>query len=298
MAHLHNLTRLSVEHRYAYAELERFSQLLTMVVQRSKRLVASSVLLASVVLTATGCGSAHMSDDRAGRAQRSTVQVTGGTVEEQRAVRESLSGLPQAPIVDVTIGKVPTDFGPSDANWISIDASVADVRDVSEADWYALMLAGAFRAKSAALGLTPVLGKTINVRLTDGTLVDSASSTIEQPSVPPIAPQADTVTRGIVDEAAASAGLSVQSFDFVRPERDGIVVSLVAKDRPSVEQWRKRFLTAVLAKLAAPERAHVEGTLIKVFDDSGNLVAVSGYSVRTGEGVGWTDPKYGVNLHI
>jgi hypothetical protein len=248
-------------------------------------------MLAGIAMGATGCGSAGRSDDSAPRDP--AARVIGGTAEEQLAVRESLMGLPQAPIVLVTIGKAPQGFEPPTSNWISIDAVVGDIRDVSEAHWYALVLAGAFRAKSAARDLTPVLGKTINVRLSDGTLVDSAASVIDQPPQRQIAPQTDSVTRGIVDAAAASAGLSVRSLDFVHPETDGIVVSLVAKDRSSVEQWRGRFLTSVLAKLAAQDRAHVEGTLIKIFDDSGDLVAVSGYSVRAREGVGWTDPKYG-----
>jgi hypothetical protein len=99
--------------------------------------------------------STEMGDGDASSANRPAVSVSGGAVAEQGAVRESLLGLAQAPIVAVTIGQPPAGFMALDANWISIDAVVADTRDASEAHWYALMLAGAFRAKSAARDLTP-----------------------------------------------------------------------------------------------------------------------------------------------
>jgi hypothetical protein len=216
--------------------------------------------------------------------------MDGGTSGQQALLREIVRGVPRSHIEDVTFVAPPEDFGPRDATWVSFDVSASDPVANARGFWQALLVVGLFRDESAKHGLPLVLGKTIVVHAADGTVRDEGSSLIDQPLEHPIQSTPEAQLRTAVRAAAGRAGVVLGQLTFARPlGRLGVEMLVKTSNPAEFVRDRPMKLGQLVGALTRPEQPRTEGVYLEVRDESEKLVTVSAYSVRTGEGLGYTD---------
>ena len=159
--------------------------------------------------------------------------------------------------------------------------------------WQALLIAGTFRDTSASRGLPLVSGKTITVFDPDGNVLDGGVSAIAQPTEHRIETLTQEQVREIVQRSTTQAGVTAEALAFARLLRRLGVEMVVRTDDPAgFFRNRPLKLSELLGELVGHERPTVEGTYVEVRDRGGRFVTASAYTVRTGEGVGYSSPRF------
>jgi hypothetical protein len=255
------------------------------------------IVTAALALLVSACGA----NDREPAASEPEIRVIGGTAEQQALLTTIVADSDGASIQSVEIGKppgcpddCPDPEHPDDA-WVYVTAAAptrgpAGVR----AFWDALLVAGAFRDESHARQLPPVLGKTIEVRFADGTTDEGGETIISQPPEHAIRETTDEELTAMVTSAVAGDGVSVDSVEIVRPLENAVLVTITVEDAKAFIERRDEVLYRLGEQIAQGDAPRAEGLYVQVVDSSGAPVTASGYSVRTGEGVGWIQPELDV----
>jgi hypothetical protein len=177
------------------------------------------------------------------------------------------------------------------ATWLELTVRAPDQGPGRvRAYWEGLLAAGAFRDESYARGLPEVLGKTINVMYPDGTVERGPETVISQPMLHNIAQSSTSTIETLFTDGAKRANVRIESLTFLQPMRQATALIISASDAKSLVQHRDEFLNDLAGDIAYDENPLVEGILIEVRDDAGQPITSSAYSVRTGEGLGWTRP--------
>jgi hypothetical protein len=219
------------------------------------------------------------------------VPISGGTPQQQDLLRQIIAGLPRSQLSELAITSPPEDFEPQDATWLDITVSASNQADGARGFWQALLVVGAFRDESAGRGLPYVAGKSITVKAPDGSVLDGGQSLIDQPLGHDVRPPTDADLTTILRSAASRAKVQLRNVSFAHPlGRTAVELYVTTGDPAGFVLHRQTKLDELVGSLDAHQRPQAEGAYLEVRDSSGRLVTISAYSVRTGEGLGWTEP--------
>jgi hypothetical protein len=245
--------------------------------------------LLTFVALAAGCGgtTATGSPDSSSR-----ISVAGGVPAQAGLIDEIVGRLGAgSDIASVEIGSPPKDFESDLPNsWLTI--TINAVRDESNVKqyWEAMLLAGAFRDSSDARKLPAIIGKTVRVLYSDGTVEDGGSTRfIEGTTVAVNGGATEDTIKTAIDEGAAKANVHVRSVSFEHPLHLAPLIDVTA-DADYVRGARQELLTHLLEKVAPEANPPTDGTYVEVRDAAGHLLTASGYSTALSEGAGWTRP--------
>jgi hypothetical protein len=221
----------------------------------------------------------------------STTRISDGTPQQQALLREILGGFSKSQQSEIAFVSPPKDFEPQNASWLQFDVSALDQADGVRGFWQALMVVGAFRDESASRGLPYVAGKTITVRTPDGSVLDEGSSLIEQPLGHDVTWASDASLTAMLRSGATRAGVRVRGISFAHPlGRPGAELVVTTTDPIAFIRSRQTRLRELLGPFYDPAHPQADGVYLEVLDSSRRVVTISAYSVRTGEGVGYTRP--------
>jgi len=244
-----------------------------------------------VLVTLVGAAHGRGTSTRGHSSRMLTTQITGGTPQQQALLHELMVGFPRSQLSQIAIVSPPEDFEPQDAGWLQIDVSASNQADGVRGFWQALMVAGAFRDESANRRLPYVAGKSITVKTPDGSVLDEGSSLIEQPLGHAVAPASDANLTGMLRAAAIRAKVKFEGVSFAHPlGRPAVELVVTTNDPSGFVQDRPAKLSQLLGSLYDPAHPQTEGAYVEVRDSSGGVVTISAFSVRTGEGLGYTKP--------
>jgi hypothetical protein len=249
-------------------------------------------LLVAVGLATLFAGAAFATDGHRSTPSRALrARLDGGSPDQQALLREILRGIPRAQIKDVALTSPPEDFEPADATWIAFEVVASDRAETVRGFWQALLIAGLFRDESASRSLPFVAGKTITVRAPDGTIRDEGISLIDQPTVHAIPSTPEAQVSKLLVSGAARAGVVLNRVAFAHPlGRVGAEATITTPKPGEFVRDRQVRLGELLSDFFRPDQPLTEGFYVEVRDQAGKLVTVSAYSVRTGEGAGFTYP--------
>jgi hypothetical protein len=228
----------------------------------------------------------------------------GGSPEQDSLLQAILGGLTQSQIIAVRVVSPPIGFEPRDQTWLSFRVAASTPAESARGYWQALLVAGLFRDLSAQRGLPPVLGKDVTVVAPNGDEHDEESAVIDQPTSHSIgAPRVADVVAALKSRAAAR-GFAIRDAKVTTLfGRAAFEIDVTAPDRAKFLEARLSNLHHLLGSLIAEGQPQTEGTYVEVRDESGRLITVSAYSVRTGEGVGYdatsaggADAAFGASL--
>jgi hypothetical protein len=220
-----------------------------------------------------------------------SIAIVGASAAQEALLQEIMTGLGSTQIQTVELGQSeepPPDH--LDARFIRMTIRAADRAHAVKGYWQALLLAGAFRDLGYQAGLPPLYRTVAKVRYPDGDEEDLGSSVIGQPFVHDIALLTEDELTREVARAAAGLELKITSISFVQPHNRGIMIQARTDDARDYAINANRIRGQLFERLVAHTRPLVEGTYLEVRDASNELVEASGYSVRTGGGVGWLRP--------
>jgi len=220
-----------------------------------------------------------------------STQVSGGTPQQQALLREVLAGLPRSQLSDLSI--TPSeDFEPQDASWVVLDVAASTSAEDVRGFWQALLVAGLFRDESEVRGLPYVAGKTITVRRPDGSIIDEGSSLIDQPLGHAIQAPTDASLEKDLRAAATRASVTYKEASYAHLlGHPAVEVSVTARNAIDFVRNRPMKLAQLVGAVEYHEHPRAEGAYVEVYDTSGRLVTLSAYSVRAGEGLGYTSPE-------
>ena len=273
--------------------------MITIIRNRTSRFSgAVAVLLAASFATGCGGGETTARDGPAVTvvsAQRTSTAVTGGTEAEQRLLRSVLERVGGASIVAAELGRAPgcpdDCFVASDpdARWVYFTLNVPDRSRSVRAHWEALLVVGAYRDEATAVGIRPVEGKTIVTAYPAGE-PDRQDSVLARPhSAAVSAVPSDNLVR-LIAAGARDSGAALDSVAFLQPKQLAPIIVVTTPDSHGFISERSVRLHEIHGRIIDSEQPLVDGSYIEVRDRDGALVTASGYSVRTGEGVGWIRP--------
>lgn len=257
--------------------------------RRRYGLTAGFTLLIVLTSTALGCGAVQGSEPER--------RENGAPGEDPTGLllRQVQNGLHDSQVLEVRVGLPPdADFEPQGAPWLYIKVAASDQNDYVRGYWQALVVTGLVRDVAHGRGLFDLLGKTVTIVYPDGHEMRLASTVIDQPFIHPIVDAAPTATEQAVRRAAGETGAKVSTIRFSRPlGRVGPEIMLTTGDPRAFLAHRARRLGAIRrAAIGTSVDPRAEGAFIHVRDQAGKLVTVTAYSVRTGEGVGYTNPDF------
>lgn len=247
---------------------------------------AASLAVATYVTAETPFGTTEASS------VTSEVSITGGTPEQRATIAEIIGVLSTAHFIAAEITSPPADFE-SDGAWLSIRVGADDPVESVFAQWQALLLAGLARDLTSTDESPRIIGKTITVVNRDGLIVEEAASVIDQAVSRHVGGLPPTAIERSVRAGANKIGLKVVKYREVPTPGASIVEVLASTDDAGhFLSSRGRNLSQLVGRLNDNRAPAAEGSYVEVRDRAGNFVTVSAYSVRTGEGVGFSNPKY------
>jgi hypothetical protein len=255
--------------------------------------VVSGTLVALGLATLFAGAAFATAGDRSKPVRVLSARLDGGNPDQQALLREILRGIPRSQIKDVALTSPPEEFEPANAAWIAFDVVASDQAETVRGFWQALLIAGLFRDESASRGLPFVAGKTITVRGPDGSVRDEGQSLIDQPTSHAVLSTPEAQVSKLIASGAASARVAVARVSFGHPlGRVGVEAMVTTAEPTRFVRDRQLRLGELLAGFLKPNQPVADGVYVEVRDRAGKLVTTSAYSVRTGEGVGFTDPSF------
>lgn len=220
-------------------------------------------------------------------------RVSGGTPAQEALARQVLAKLgPLNRIASLAFERPPADYGSAEGStWITLTTVVEEPSASTAAEWQALLVVGALRDLSVREGLPPIAGRTIGLRLPDGSTGDLNSSVVDPPSAPASdgLPVAD-LTRD-VRGGAAKADIKVVRIDNLPLLSPALSITVLASDPASFIGQRPQKLADLLGGIyAGADAATSDGVYLEVHDQADRLVMISAFSSRLREGLGWVRP--------
>ncbi len=245
-----------------------------------------AALATFLVAVSTACG--------VGPYESRGIETIEGTPDQQQLLESIVSEMGSTSIEIIVVRPPPgcpedcPDPDKRSAAWLEVTLRAQDPPGSVQAYWEGLLLTGAFRDLSFAQGLPEVLGKTIVLQ--DGSGVEPGPETIiAQPAQHWLETSPREEIEALIRAGVRNVGLTVESVDFIRPAEDAVVVVARTDDPESTVARRDLVLQELAGRIAYGERPLVEGIFLKILDGDGEPVTASAYSLRTGEGLGWTD---------
>ena len=154
--------------------------------------------------------------------------------------------------------------------------------------WQAQLLAGAFRDQSHAQGLPDLLGESVSVVSSTGSILHEDSNVIAGPFTHAVdeEPQ-DQIARRLDGRIAALQGIRSSTVSFETPLFAAPAVKLSVSDG---SVFLRDNSVPMLANHIFGDFGSYEGTFLEVDDASGHPLRVGAYASRTQKGVGWNSP--------
>jgi hypothetical protein len=219
--------------------------------------------VAALLVLATGCGGGEPND---------LPPVSGGTPEQRALVRSIVEGLAPTELEHVRI------LAPDPAGTpLGIDAAELSVtphhreRGSSRAYWEELLIAGAFRDRSAEEGLMKVIWVE---GVQGGALIDLRGRKPTSPARPASTAERTSIAR-MVSARARRARATVEQLDVVSPH--GPAVVLIVRVDDAAAFLRHRFLPMVEGWWVANR---LEGSYVLVRDRDGSVVQETMHASR------------------
>ena len=275
-----------------------------------RSLARLAVVLGVAAALASGCGAAESANGGEGRlpAPVSTSSaaagrevfarlVAGGTADQRELLGEILATLREPLVATVEIGPVPEGFTTpaehADAVWVSYEVGAGDRAESVRATWQANLVTGAFRARSLERGLPFVLGKSIVIRFSDGTLEDAGMALVEPPATDgPISAGQQAELGRLIQSAVARSGARLQSLSFSKPYHLAVEVHVTVNDPAQFVRRIDERIHTIFGGLEDAAQPRVEGAYLEARDSTGASFYARGYAVRVAEGVGWIRPDF------
>ena len=209
-------------------------------------------------------------------------QITGGTPAQRTLLRQVVRAQATSQIVKLTIAPANPSWQPERPGEVQLTAELAGAgkraRDNNLGDWETWMVGGAFRDRSAALGLPRVIVVGDNEgaqRATGG----------PHPARRPMSGLPGFRRR--VAAVAARSGARIVAVRVGDPDGYSALVALQVADPVPFLRHRLGPLELRLQDL------HADGTFIVVFERAGRLLSSEGGSLRLSSGLGGGgDPRY------
>jgi hypothetical protein len=208
---------------------------------------------------------------------------------------EILASLGDPRVAKAEIGPVPEGFTipeeHPDAVWVSYEVTAGDRPQSVRGTWQANVATGVLRARSIEQGLPFVLGKSIVVRFSDGSLEDAGMALIEPPTTdgPIIAGQQGELGR-LIQTAVARSRARLESISFSKPYHRAVVVQVAVDDPAEFIRRIDEQIQTIFGTLENAAEPRVEGAYLEARNSSGAPFYARGYAVRVAEGVGWIRP--------
>ena len=255
------------------------------------RALPAPVAAAACALLCAACGRAAAHPGHHGPRSMAAVslagprspQITGGTPAQRTLLRQVVRAQATSQIVKLTIAPANPSWRPERPGDVQLTAELAGAgkraRDNTLGDWETWMVGGAFRDRSAALGLPRV------IVIGDNEGAERATGGAHPARRP------TSGLRGFRRRVAAVAARSGARIIAVRvgdPDGYSAIVALQVAD----PVW---FLRHGLGRLNLRlQGLHADGTFIVLYERSGRELYSEGGSQRLSSGLGGpADPRYG-----
>ena len=218
-----------------------------------------------------------------------TASLRAATPAEGSVVRQ-VSSFAGSDLLKAGLGSPPDgfvaapQFGELGATWLYLQLAAADRSGAAVvANWQAMLIAGAYRDAAHTRNLPDLLGYSVQLSFPDGTVSGIDSTVIAEPFTHAVR-DAATVQQDVARRVSALAGVHLTGE---KTRNTGIGDAIVATVATTPDHVARRGLpqltTDVFDDPGAPE-----GSLLVVEDEStGAVIAVSGFSARTGIGTAW-----------
>jgi hypothetical protein len=208
--------------------------------------------------------------------------ITGGSAAERRLLARIVRAMGTTEIRKLTVSPAPQSWHPVKPGDVQLTATLAQLPghgENSRGEWEGWIVGGAFRDRSAALGLPRVLV----VISGDGDRVSPPNS----PLLPPADPARLAAFRRRVEQALQDVDGRVVALRTGMPDGYSIDVTLRVRDPV-------RFLRRQLDPLEGRLQAlHGDGLFVQLMERDGRQLYTFGTSLRLGSGlVGVSDRRY------
>ena len=214
--------------------------------------------------------------------------------KQMHLLKKILKGIPSSHIARVEIGDPPIGNGPKGRTWLYFDIAAPDDYQYVRGFWEGLIVTGLFMDVSQQQKLPRLWGRTFTIVRANGKRIYDGSSPIYRPF------KGDTTRANgqrivaLLEQSASTVNAKLQSVTFARPlGRLAPEVVVVANDPSAFLADRDQNVWKIVRPINAGNgRPRAEGVYLDVRDANNQWVTLSAYSVRTGTGVGLTNPKF------
>jgi hypothetical protein len=227
-------------------------------------------------LLIAGCGQSESGSGADAPAEASTESSSG----DDALLQELLASLDSARLVDADVGDAPGDFITT-GSWLHITIDSDEGLEGARSYWDALLVAGAYRDAAEDASLPRLAGVTIGDARNPPT-----SAVVEGSNLPSMDSMLGRTLEEI-DRAAASIGLARVAAEFPIVDFPGVALVYRTDDPEKFVLEHRYPAEELLGDLTA-----YAGTFVEIVDPTGAPVLASGFVARTGQGVGWVDPRF------
>lgn len=182
-------------------------------------------------------------------------------------------------------------FGEVGHRWLYLEMKADGTEGgLVEPNWEAMLAAGAYRDLAHAANLPDLLGYTVQLRFPDQSLSASDSTVIAQPFMHDVITDDQRAAEAVNTHVRQIAGLRGASMRLLHAASPAVVETLtVTNPTPLLSEGLGSLQQSVFGEIN-----DYDGTLVRIIDANGNLVATSAYSTRLGIGTGWSKPGISV----
>jgi hypothetical protein len=243
--------------------------------------VVTAVLMA--VTTACGASSTEDSKSPTPSSKRPT---------QSKLLADLITPFRDNRIAKTVIGTPPPQTQFDRGAWLYFTIRAANDRQYARGVWEASIVAGLFRDIGDSYGWPDIRGRTFSVLRPSGSIVYDGSSIIVRQFSGVLRKTSEERLTQILRSSAAKAHLEIVSVRFIRLlGRIAIYAVARAPDGAAFLSDRNQRLATTLKPVntALSGRPLCEGTFLEVETPNGRWLTASGYSTRTGTGIGATN---------
>jgi hypothetical protein len=204
-----------------------------------------------------------------------------------------VAGTERSTVVDAILGAPPEgfqeapQFGEVGHRWLYLEMKADGTEGgLVEPNWEAMLAAGAYRDLAHAANLPDLLGYTVQLQFPDHSLSAPDSTVIAQPFAHDVITDDQRAADAVKQHLRQIAGLRGASMRLLHAASPAVVETLtVTNPTALLGEGLGSLQQAVFGEIN-----DYDGTLVRVVDAHGDLVATSAYSTRLGIGTGWAKP--------
>jgi hypothetical protein len=178
-------------------------------------------------------------------------------------------------------------FGEVGHRWLYLEMKADGTEGgLVEPNWKAMLAAGAYRDLAHAANLPDLLGYTVQLRFPDQSLSGPDSTVVAQPFAHDVITDDQRAADAVNSHVRRIAGLRGASMRLLHAASPAVVETLtVTNPTPLLSKGLGSLQQSVFGEIN-----DYDGTLLRIVDAKGSLVATSAYSTRLGIGTGWSKP--------